>query len=206
MASIVVEPKDSAAPAPEVQSTSGEPAALPEEVVQIPAIQALLAGSPPAVSVPVTQFEKMPESKVITKYKEPLMQAGLAFYRSLSGDLGAIFNRMFVTDQQILEADKAGKLATIAPPISQVTQEIATSGTKNPALNAATPESAPSPAAPSITPASVLPPQPQTQPASPKAQAKALTEKVKNLAVGSPTSGPKPGSGRILNNILKPVL
>jgi hypothetical protein len=37
-------------------------------------------------------------------------------------------------------------------------------------------------------------------------QDKILAQKLSNLPAGAPTSGPKPGEGRLLNQILKPVL
>lgn len=205
---IAVEPRTGAAPAPQAVQPEGTPTeapALPPEVVQIPAVQALLAGSPPAVSVPVEGFEQTPEGKAITAAKDPLMAAGIAFYRSLSGDMGAIFNRAFVEDQEMIEADKAGKLAELAPPLTSVTQAIASSGTKNPVLNAKGPEGMKAAAPKKISQVSLAAPR-AAKPASAEAQSKAMTAKVRNLAIGSPTDGPKPGSGRILNNILKPVL
>lgn len=206
---IAVEPRD-AAPVQTPVEPQGAPedtqggAALPPELVQLPAMQALLAGSPPAVSVPVEGFEKRPEGKLITANKDALMGAGIAFYRSLGGDLGAIFNRAYIEDQELINADKAGKLAEIAPPMEGVAQELASSGTNHPVLNAKAPTSLKSKSPTKLSKAEVIAPQPAA--ASPQAQSKAMTAKVKNLAVGSPTSGPKPGSGRILNNILKPVL
>jgi hypothetical protein len=206
-APIPVEPRDAAAPAaPAVAPAEGaEAPALPPEVVQIPAMQAILAGSPAAVSVPVEGFEGTAEGKAITAAKEPLMAAGIAFYRSLGGDLGAIFNRAYVDDQTIMEADKAGKLAELAPPLTSVNQSIATSGQNNPVLNAKAPEGMKTPAPKKISPVSMAQPK-SVKSASPEAQSKAMTAKVRNLAIGSPTDGPKPGSGRILNSILKPIL
>lgn len=214
MASPLVEPNSSApaaAAAPAVEPTTPQPAAapaeaeaaLPPELIHIPAIQGILAGEPAAFSVPIAEFDASPEGKVITANKDPLMQAGMGFYRSLGGDIGAIFNRMYLADTEIQTADKEGRLTEVAPPLSQVNQMISQSGQANPVLQdkpRPTGMKTAGPAAPA--PGPVVPP---NQPSS-KTPARAIQAKMRNLDVGSPTEGSKPGAGRILNQILKPVL
>ena len=218
---IPVEPIDqAAAAAPAVeptlapQASAPEPAgppddvSLPPELIAVPAVQALLAGSPAAVSAPIAGFEKTPEGKAIVQNKDTLMNMGLAFYRSLSGDLGVVFNQMKLPGAELQAADKAGKLLEIAPPIQQVSQAMSSAGVDHPLLNGAGAPTGAATAAPSPIPAG---PPPGAGPIVPtssakKTQDKILATKMANLPPGSPTSGPKPGQGRILNQILKPVL
>lgn len=216
MANNLVEPLAATAPTPEVTPTAPQPQpqsqaesgpSLPEELIQIPAIQGMIAGQPPAFSVTIADFEKLPEGKTIVANKDSLMQAGMGFYRSLGGDLGAIFNRMYLSDTEIQEADKAGQLQQVAPPLAEVNQMLSQSGAGHPVLQ----EGAPRPTgfkssgAPAPTPGPVAPMQPM-QPAQAKTPARVMQAKMRNLNVGSPTEGQKPGAGRILNSILKPVL
>lgn len=210
----LVEPLPTApAQAAPVEPTASAPAeeggaGIASELTQIPVIQGLLAGEPAAVSVPIAEFDAMPEGKLITQNKDSLMGAGIGFYRSLGGDLGAIFNRMFLSDQEIQAADKAGKLLEVAPPFTQVNQALSQAGAQNPVLREGERPTgfktggaqAPSPAgiAQAVTP-------PTAMPAS-KTPARVMQAKMRALNPGSPTEGPKPGAGRLLNQILKPVV
>jgi len=215
MASLV-EPNATAQSAPAVEPTTPQPQAAPEEgganfspeLVQIPAIQGLLAGEPAAFSIPIAEFDARPEGKIITDNKDALMQAGMGFYRSLGGDIGAVFNRMFLADSEIQAADKAGQLSQVAPPFDQVNQMISQSGQQNPVLKQGErPTGLKSAGAPAPTPGPVTAPPPAPTPQSAgKTPARLLGAKIRNLDPGSPTEGPKPGAGRILNQILKPVL
>lgn len=193
----------------EVPPTVTEPAVaqeapgLPEELLQIPALQALVAGAPPAVSGTIADFQKRPEGKIIAANKQPLMEAGMGFYRSLGGDLGVIFNRFYISDQEIQEADKAGKLAEIAPPFESVNPATQQAGLNNPSFNHQGPpggfKSAPVPPVPQA--ATTIPNEP---PAS--LQRKAMAGKVMNAKPTGPLSAPAPGAGSLLRDILKPVV
>lgn len=203
MANLVVEPK-SAAP----NVTSPEPSTQPpesksgagDELLQIPAIQAIFAGSPPAISTSIKDFANRPEAKIIGDNRDELQSMGIGFYRSLGGDLGVLFNQLRLNGQDLLNADRAGQLQQVAPPFDTVNSEVALSGDRHPSLNASAPTggatAAPTPPAPMPTP--------NTQPAS--VQNKQATARIKNIQPGSPTSGPAPGAGRIMNQILKPVV
>jgi len=201
----LVEPLSTApATAPAVEPTA-QPAPtekgseLPQELLQLPAFQALFAGQPPALSAPVADFAKRPETKLVSDNKAPLMKAGIGFYRSIGGDLGVVFNQMFISGEEIKAADTAGKLLEIAPPFDAVSQSVAQSGAENPVLKAQTPtgpRGAPVP----------TPPQSGGKPQSAAAQRKTTSARVMNIQPGAPTSGPAPGAGRLLNSILKPVI
>ena len=195
-------------PTPEVSPTVVVPetaADWPKELVESNVMQALVAGAPPAVSGNIKDFSKRPEGKVLTQHRDLLSQAGMAFYRSLDGDLGVIFNQRFVNPEQVRQADQAGQLTQIAPPFDSVEREISKSGLKHPAIQ---PGSSPSGFAQSPAPVAGQMPAPSAPVAPPpaSAQRKSLTAKISNAQPGSPTSGTVPGAGTILRSILKPVV
>lgn len=191
--------------APPVDTTG-----IPDEVLQIPAMQALMAGIPPAVSANISDFNKRPEGKLIAQAKDALTRSGVGFYKSLSGDLGVLFNSLKVNPQDIQAADKAGKLLEIAPPMDVVSQEVASSGMGNPVLQSGAPGGAPMARSASIPPSGsqMTPPPAPAAPASSGGDSARLllAARLKNMAPGAPTSGPKPGQGRLVNQILKPVV
>lgn len=190
---------DPNAPAPVEQPTpgTGEPA-LPDEILKIPAFQALFAGAPPALSDNINA--KRPEAKLVAQNKDALMQSGIGFYRSLGGDVGVLFNQMYIHPEELKAADKAGKLLEIAPPFDSVNGETAKSGKNNPVINAKAPtgpKTAPVPAPPQFSSGGGLPA---------SSEAKLTGARIKNLQPGAPTSGPAPGAGRVLNSIFKGVV
>lgn len=191
-----VEPAAGAAPAP--ADKGGD---LPDDVLQIPAIQGIMAGAPPAFSADFATFEKLPEAKVIAANKDALMGAGIVFYHARMGNTGVVFNQLKISPEQIKQADEAGQLAQVAPPFQQVNDMIKASGAENPVLSAEMPqEGLASPTAPNV-PQTASGAMPAPAPAS--VQTKLAGARSKNLQPGSPTSGAKPGSGRLLNAILK---
>lgn len=203
---IVVEPRASAgapAPAPvEAPVDEGGPAgSLPEELHRMPAIQGLLAGAPVAFSASLSAFAKRPEGKLIGANIKPLQEHGVGLYRGLDGDTGVLFNQLKISGDQIKAADAAGTLLEIAPSFDEVNATVGATGvpvTAEPTGAAG----APPPAAPQMAQAPLT----GIKPPSAAVQKKMATARIGNSQPGSPTSGPKPGSGRLLNSILKPVL
>lgn len=185
-------------PAPEETQASN----IPDEILKIPAMTALFAGHPGALSFRVKEEGKTPEAKLIAAHADELKSAGLAFYRSLSGSLGVVFNALAVHPEEIKAADKAGKLLEIAPPFSTVNAEISKSGPEAPAFSApGLTGAAPAPA--------VNPPQSAQAPMPPPASAVRQTfdARLKNMqGPKSATAGPLAGQGSLLKSILKPVL
>jgi hypothetical protein len=183
-----LEPEPTAAPA------EGE---LPDELIQEPVMQALMSGSPPAVSGDIKALENSPFGKLVGKYAQVLNRAGMGFYRSQQGNIGAMFNQLYIQPEAIMEADQKGALQEIAPPISEVEKALAADPSKNPVLSASGPPTAPPVAPPSPAPAGGggAAPSPSLS-----------TARRRNTQLGSPTSGPSPGAGRVLNAILKPVV
>lgn len=193
-----VEPNETEAqPSPDAKT-----AALPDKLLQIPAMGALFAGEPPALSAHLKNFEKRPEAKLIMENREPLMKAGMGFYRSLSGDLGVVFNQLYIHPDQLKAADKVGKLLSVAPPFDTVNHAVSKMGpADHPVLNHA------GVIPPTVKPAPpVVPPQFAGNPMPASAQKKLATARIANLRPPSPTSGPAPGQGQLLQSILKPVI
>lgn len=160
---------------------------LPDEVLKIPALNAVIEGSPPAVFAPATL--KSPELKTLEKNIENLKNAGFGFYRTKDKENVVMFNALFITPEELKQADESGQLESIAAPFDEV----------NTALSVAFQDGKETAAAPPATPAAGNPP-----PAS--AQRNLMTKRVNNVQPGSPTSGARPGQGRLLNNIQKPVI
>lgn len=176
---------------------------LPDDLLQLPFMQGVLSGAPGAVSATLAQFDKNPSAKIVIANKEPLMRAGVGFYRSLSGDKGVIFNSLHVSGDDLKSADAAGQLESIAPPIEQVDAEIAKAGGANPVLNAEVPQGmAMGGGTPAAGPIELS--APKTMAAS--AQKSLATKRANALTPQGPISGASPGSGRLLNTILRPVI
>ena len=211
----LVEPRDdSAAPQADAQPAPEEaapeapaaPPSLPDKLLRIPAIQGLMAGSPPAVSAPIKEFSKRGEAKIITENKDLLMQAGFGLYRSLSGDTGVLFNMLHIHPEALKQADAAGNLKAVAPSFDEVNHKLGKAGVQHPVFNAKVP-SAPPPAPMAQPPQQAAAPMaPATAPAPAGAQKKMIQAKLTNLMPSAPTAGSNPGQGALLRNILKPVV
>lgn len=160
---------------------------IPEDVLQIPAVAGILQGAPAAVWTPVGT--KTPETLTIIKHQTDLAKAGLALYRSKKEKIDVFYNTAFLVPEFIKKADEKGKLKEVAAPLDEYVSGI------NQALTGEAPAPGVAPAAP-----------PPTPPPSSKTEQKLATARIKNISPGSPTSGPVPGRGRILNNILEPVI
>lgn len=187
------------APAPETAPAAPEePKAdtkagdeLPDELLkEAPALQLLLQGSPPATFA--SKDAEYPELKVVAKHIKELGKAGFGLYQTTDKANVVLFNGLYVTPEDVAAADKAGTLDKIAVPYDELRGAL---GAQDGAASASGAESAPTTA----------PAAPASQPAA-STENKLTTARVKNLSVGAPTSGPVPGQGRIINNILKPVV
>lgn len=195
-------PPEEAAPA-EAPVEEAKPE-LPDELLKVPALQALFAGSPPALSAKVSSTKKSPVAKLITKHKDELMNSGIGFYRSINGDTAVVFNMLYVSPDQIKQADKAGKLLEVAPSFEQVNNEVEKAHpTDNPVMkNKGVPQGLA--AAPPVTP-----PQSATAPMPQPSQAQLSQiqrERLNNLKPQPATKGPAAGQGSLLRSILKPVV
>ena len=203
-----VEPTDgqpvSADAATPTDETAAQPQSdIPPELLKIPAFSALLAGKPPALSANIKRSEKSPVVKLIADNRKALMDAGVGFYRSLSGDLGVMFNQMAMHPEEIKQADKAGQLLSIAPDFNQVNHALA-SQLGGPDLSHANPQGSPPPAPP-VNPPQLANGGLQPQPAG--SQRDIMAKRLMNLGPAkAATVGPIAGQGNLLKNILKPVV
>jgi len=171
----------------EPPANSESTAGIPDEVLELPVMLGILNGAPPAVWAETGR--KDPEIQVVVNNVKPLEESGIGFYKSTDGKTTVLYNSAFVAQDELRKRDKAGTLTKDIPKYDAVKQgaEVAISG----------------------QPPSTLPGSPVTAAGSPPSSAtqKSLaTKRANNLQVGSPTSGAVPGSGRILNNILKPTI
>lgn len=206
-----------AAPAAPEAAEDQSGASLPPELLKVPAIQGLLVGAPPAVSAQIKQMENSDVGKDIAANKDALLAAGFGFYKSIHGGLAVLFNRFHIHGEDIVAADKAGKLQVLAPPFDQVDHALAKSkgaafakGGFPKGFASQTPQAPLQPGAQAAVGA------PSSMDASPMAPAsggasEALAKRLQgarlaNLQPGAPTSGPAPGGGRLLNSILKQVV
>lgn len=197
-----VEPTASAQPAPPAVEGTGNQAAIPDEILQIPAFQGLMTGQPPALSADLKSFDNRPEGELLAKNKDTLMQAGIGFYRALSGTTGVVFNSLYLSPEDLKKADKEGRLSQIAPSFDDVNQAVMSSGADNPVLAAARVPAGPSAGAAPQPPQTGSPIPPSSGPPA-SAQKKLTTARLKNLQAGPPSSGARPGGGRLLNRILQ---
>lgn len=171
-------------------------AQIPDAVLQVPAFRALLQGKPPAVSVSIGDAKANPELQAIEAHVESLLYSGFGLYQSKDGQTAVFYNSQFIDGNAIKLADEKGKLDAVAAPYSELKnffdQNIGEAATAAPPTDAAAP-AAPAPAVAGTPPSSA-------------AQTKLAGARVRNLTPGSPTSGPAPGQGRVLNAILKPTV
>lgn len=189
MASLPTESDIVASPQSPPAGSEATTPTIPDEVLEIPTMFGLLNGAPPAVWAETGR--KDPEIAVIVRNAKPLEEAGLGFYKSQDGKITALYNSAFISQDTLKKSDEAGTLTTDIPKYDSVKQNA------DAAISGAAPGGLPG--APVATQAAGSPPSSATQ--------KSLaTKRANNLQVGSPTSGAAPGSGRILNNILKPTI
>lgn len=160
------------------EDTSG----LPTAILELPIFAGLLQGAPAAVWTPTG--DKSPEAVTAVKYGKDLNKVGMFFYRDDKEKIDLLYNAQYVSPELIKEAAKKGKLKEVASPLSEVSAQ----------LNGAVAGGGAAPAGPGGVP-------------SPVPVDSALnTARVDNLTPGGPTSGPLPGAGRVLNNLVTPVV
>jgi len=198
---------DDLMPANAAEPTTPEPKAekadegggeIPDAVLEAaPALQLLLNGSPPATFAP--KDAEFPEIEVVAKHIKDLGKAGFGVYPTKDGANVVVFNGLYVTPEQVAAADEAGQLDQIAAPYAELRT----------ALEGGTPSAGATETSPDASGAASMPPiAPAPSGGGPSAgtEKKIAQARLKNSTLGTPTSGPAPGQGRILNNIAKPVV
>lgn len=166
---------------------------IPEEVLRIPAFNALLENKPSAIYI--KRGEKAPEAATIVKHAKELVKAGFGFYQAKTAPVNVLFNALAISPEELEAADTEGRLDEVAADFNEVkaaydqliSEDQAKAGKGAPAAGA--------PAAPVQ-----IPPPPAS------VQNKYAEAREANIKPGSPTSGPAPGQGRILNALRKPVV
>jgi hypothetical protein len=191
-------------------------------------IQALLAGNPPAISATTKEFHASGDMKDIMKHKDALLAAGMGFYRALNKDVGVIFNALHINEADLRAADQQGKLGLLAPNYHVVDHAASKAGLAHPALSQtgvpggfkppqlrSPPQLGPTLNPPQLlragginTPPPIAPPpqQPDAKPAPASAARQIMAQRISGMNPGAPTSGPQPGAGRLLNQILRPAV
>jgi len=185
---------------------------LPDSVAAIPVIQHIVTGNPPAVKFPAGHF--YPELKPLEKNFAKLVENGIAFYQANDGS-NVLYNPVFISQGELQAADQKGMLDEILPDYSKLTgnqptamtdadaaesvqnQDEAQRGLANLGLG---PNDAPQ-GGPASVPVSAMAP-----PAPAASQNRLNTARLASLAPGAPSSGPAPGAGRILNDLLRPTV
>lgn len=199
----------SAPPIPEGNQPDKAPPPMPPALLKIPAFSGLLTGKPGAFSLPIKESKNRADLQDFAKYKDWLGRAGMYVYSALDGKTGVVANALYIHPEELKAADAAGQLHQIAPPFDAVNHTIGKSGTAHPALdtNHKIPVGLKGPPVPQPpVAASAAPPAPNLPPPPASAQRKVLTAQVNNMQPGGPTSGPAPGAGNLLRNILRPVV
>lgn len=190
-----------AAPADTAEKSKSDSGAheLPDALLkEVPALQLLMQGSPPATIAP--KDSKFPELKAVGEHLKDLGKAGFGVYQTKDKQNVVFFNGLLVTPDQVKAADEAGTLDQIATPYDQLRAEF--NGGAPEAGGAAPTSDATGGVSGGVMSAAAA----GGPPAAPAAQRALTAERVNNLQPGSPTSGPAPGQGRILNSLLKPVV
>lgn len=175
-----------AAPAPAPTEDDGG-AGVPEALAKLPTFNLLLQGKPPAVWA--SKDSTAPEVKVFAEHMPELAKLGFGAYITKSQPGAVLFNMAHIDPKQIVLADEKGELSAVAPPIEEVNVAIADGLKASPPA----PAEAPMPAG-----APMAAPTPTNKPLN--------TARIKNVTPGSPSSGPVPGQGRVMNSILKEAI
>lgn len=170
-------------PANSEPAPTDEASGIPESVLEIPLMRGILEGAPAAIYTPVGT--KGPEIETVLKHGKDLNAAGIGFFRDEKNKLDVIYNSGYITKDLLEAAAKKSKIPEVAELLSEVSARV------NSAVGAPA-AGAPAPMGGSME---------MNLAASP-----VNTARINNLQPGSPTSGPQPGAGRILNNLTKPVI
>lgn len=172
---------------------------LPPAVAAIPAVRMLAIGEPPAFRVEPGQY--FPELEPLGKDIDKVLQGGLDIFKTQGGEV-VVYNPLFIGEAELKQADATGKLGEIIPPYGELSgsepqevsdekfQELVQAQDAAPSkMQALSVEEAPQQAA--------------AQPPPAKVQGQINSARVQNVKPQAPTSGPAPGSGRVLNGLLK---
>jgi hypothetical protein len=205
-------PAPSAAPSPTPKGAPGNPAKLlkeafpdlPDEVLQVPVVQWIAVGRPPAVRLEPGHY--YPELKPVQKHLPSLMKNGFNIYKSKAQDL-VFFNPVAITGEELMAADEGGKLESFVPSYGELMGKLPNEMSDEQAAQELVDAEevqrglAAEGFAPNTQETPGTPPSSQTPvpPAPAAVHAKLAASRSRPLGAGAPTSGPFPGAGRIPN-------
>lgn len=189
---------------------------LPSTVAAIPAIKGLEVGAPPAFRVPPGEF--YPSLEPLVDNIDKVLEAGLDIMELPNGD-SVVFNPAMIDKEEIALAAQTGKLEQMIPDYGSISGE--SPSTNESEINRLTKklekmpgklarlqkEEEPVSGVPPGAPLGSAPPPPLSIPPPPPSTTSSIQrQRLQGLVPGGPTSGPVPGSGRILNSLLRPTV
>lgn len=175
----------------------------------MPVVRSIAVARPPAVRLPPGHY--FPELSALGKKLPNLLQSGFDVYRASTDDL-VLFNPLAMPLEELQAIDQKGKLAELVPDYGTLTNQLPKEMTDEEAVQqvseseeierglASLGGEAPAPAT------GGMPAQTPVPPPNPAATSALNRTRVQAMQPGSPTSGPAPGAGRVLNGLLKPAL
>lgn len=166
-------------------ANSEKKSSLPTEILEMPVFAGILQGAPAALWT--NTGDKSVEATTAVKNQKALADTGIFLYRDKPSKLDLIFNAQFISKELIDKAAEKGKLKDVASPLAETVASFNGTGAAPEAGGGSLPAGG--------TPgAGGLPETPIN------------TQRLSNLQPGSPTSGPSPAAGRVINSIQKPVI
>jgi len=183
---------------------------LPPAVANVPAVKLVSIGAPPAVRVGPGEY--YPEIDPVIDHMDTVLSSGLDVYHAMDNSM-VLFNPLFIQEAELQYLDQNGQLQDVVPDYGQVTgnqpqeipdDQIAAFVDRGDAMAAKLNElSGPGEEEVSVQPAGQPTPVPQPSPAEQAAVVDNQSRAMRAFG-GSPTSGPHPGGGRLLNALLQP--
>ena len=196
-------PTAPAAPvAPALEATKGAPK-IPEDVQNNPVVKDVLAGRLPGVLVRPGVY--YPKAFKIAESMEGLIEVGLDLYFA-QDESTVLFNPIHLSAEELQTADSQGKLHQIVPDYETISGERPGKPPKGTKLGYGYSQAPAASQAPSTPTGGAGPAAMALPPAG--SQEKIANERVNrlNIAQGSPSSGPIPGGGRVLNAAVAPAI
>jgi hypothetical protein len=180
-------------------------------VANIPAVQMIAVGSPPAVRV--SPGEYYPEIDPLVDNLDKVIESGLDVYRTQKDSL-VMFNPLFISGDELAYLDQAGKLESVVPDYGTMTgsvpkeltdEEVAKYVDRSDAVQGKLQglrDMEPEPE-PVEQPVGTPTPVPAPSPGQINAVMQDQNQAIQAFG-GPPTTGARPGGGRLLNALLKP--
>lgn len=164
------------------EAATEESSEVPAEILALPIVGSLLDGSTPAIYN--ESGAKSKEIDTVIKNGKSLKEIGIEFFHDPKAKLDLAYNTQYIDPAFVKAAAAKGKLKEIAESYTEVSARI------NAAIAPASVGAAPMGGSTEMN----LPNTPVT------------TARINNLQPGSPTSGPAPAQGRVLNSLLRPTI